>query len=226
MRKAILGSLVFALISGLSVPLSASIIFSPTSVVANSLGNFRGGRVIERTIDQSGLLTGFTSGVTDFNSYIGGNPLHEEDSITPSLNAWFGASGVTTGTVDFDLGQQLLIEQLALWNDDNHGASSITVFTSNDVSFGSSTNVGTFFPTDPTNPQNKLPAQVFDLTDSSARYVRIQINSTHSSSNLVGWAEVAFDASATAAVPEPGSFLVWSLFGLAAVAIRRRRTNS
>jgi len=222
MMRAISSVVVLAVLVVAAGQVRAGMIVSPTSVVANTLGDFDEFRDIGNTIDQSGLSLGFTSGVTDFDTYIGWSPTHAYDSSNPPNNAWFGASGNNTGHVDFDLGQQLNVLQLALWNDDYHGASSITISTSNDSAFGTSANVGTFTPYEHGNPNHDpLPAQVFDLTDSAARFVRIQINATYGH-ELTGWGEVAFD---TSAVPEPTTALLLAC-GLAGLAAAGRRRSS
>jgi hypothetical protein len=202
-------SYLFLVLAGVLVgtaPVAADNIFSPTAVTGNTMGNFDSSRHISFTIDQSGLSAGFTSGVTDFATYMAGSPTHTFDSATPPNSAWFSASGTPTGNIEYDLGQMLNIRQLVLWADDFHAPSAITVFTADNPAFTGATNVGSFAPSDPADT-TPLPAQVFDLTDSFNRYVRIQVTATHSTAQLTGWGEAAFDAS-VAAVPEPATLTV------------------
>ncbi len=197
------------------------VITSPISVIANTAGQL-GGSGPGNLIDQSGLSAGFVSGVTDFDTYIGSSPTHSRNS---SAGAWVGGVFVFDGHIDFDLGSSQLIEQIALWNGTSNSTSAInsfTVFTSEDAGFGASTNVGSF-----NNAQNDasdpFPVSVFDLTDSTARYARLQINSHHGNGTVMGMGEIAFDT--VAAVPEPATFGALSLSAIGVYYRRRRRQS-
>jgi hypothetical protein len=119
---------------------------------------------------------------------------------------------------------------LVLWNyphPNSSGISSFNAFTSDSSTFSTSTFVGVFAPNDNGNALGALgnAAQVFDLLDTDARYLRIEVTNTFRN-NGVGLSEIAFDiGSVTAAVPEPGSL---ALFGaaLGAFGLSRRRKNA
>ena len=214
----------------------AGVILSPTAAIGNDFGNrvFSGFSYEEaRMFDQSGLSTTFSSGTDDFSTYIASGPTH-----TPSSGNFMWSSPQNPsfpGNVDFDLGSEVTIEQLALWTDDQFGPNGITVLTSNQSNFSTSTNVASITPADVTNAP--VPVQVFDLTDSSARYVRFAITGSHNS-QFATIAEIAFDTSAASsggggggggsggtAIPEPSGL---ALLGLAACAlgiIYSRRSN-
>ena len=185
---------------------NAGVIQSPTAVIENTIGDALGFEIVH-AIDQSGLSLAFVSGVTNFDTYLGGNPTHSEPL---SSDAWFSPFGPVTGFIDFDFGSSLIISRLALWNEDNAGVSSMRIFTSNDSSFGSSTLVGTFSPAN--SPGSPVSAQVFDLIDTTAQYVRLEILASHwnDSPDLVGIDEIAFDVSTTtqSGVPEPSSVML------------------
>ena len=209
-----------------TVSYSATVIRSPTAVIQNTAGDFGPLNIIEKTIDQSGLIAGFTSGGSDFDTYINSNPTHRVDFDTE----WNAPKGVLTSTIDYDLGAEYSITRLALWNEDKGGGIvSMTVHTSIDASFLTSENVGSFAPLDNAPDQN-YPAEVFTLASTSARYVRLDVTG-----DPVGvgdfdltMGEIAFETSAptspppTGDIPEPTSFLVFAAFGIGLFVARRR----
>lgn len=207
---------------------AAGVIMSPTSVIANTIGEFNNSYDVGNMIDQSGLSTGFISGTSDFNTYIGGGPTHVGSDNANAM--WFGPGrGPFTGYLDFDMGSTVQLFQLALWNGaigSTANINSFTVLTSTNAGFATPTNVGTF-----TNPQGvgatPYSATVFDLTDSTAEYVRILINSYYGNPNVVGIGEVAFDTgSVNAAVPEPASIAMWTLGAIGLMFARRKRQET
>lgn len=202
----------------------ATVILSPTAATASS--ETSGGYGIGNTINQSGLSAGFTSGVTNFDTYLAGNPTH---TTTAAGNEWFSAYGVTSATVTYDLGTAWAIDRLALWNEESAGIGMFNVFVSLDgVTF---TQVGfNLAPFD--NPLTDYPAQVFGLGLHTARYVRMDVSGCPQpdpggyDSCAIG--EVAFSAASATSVPEPGSLAIFGagLAGFAGLIFfdKRRRT--
>ena len=197
------------LASTLVSSVDAGVILSPTSVTTDMGNRFMG--AIGNTIDQSGLVTPFTSGVTDFDVYA--------PTSTSTQNAsghqWWGALN-TLGVTDFDLGATYNVARLAFWNANAFfGMNQFRVLIDDNAAFSSATDMGTF-----NAAFNQPLGQVFDLTDGTGRYVRFEHLSTHSSSSNMG--EVAFDVSSAASIPEPGSFAILVVAAIG-VAFNRRR---
>ena len=185
-------------------PCHAETIVSPTSYSNNTMGVWSG-HTMDLAIDQSGLSSGFTSGVTDLATYLETNPTHLSENDPP--NFWVSALSGVGGSVDFDLGSTQTITKFVLWQANEYPDEQIdgfTIFTSNVSDFSSLTNVGSFNATF-TAENQPPPAEVFNLTSSSGRYVRLQITSNYGSpGNYVDAGEFAFGV----AVPEvtPDSF--------------------
>lgn len=160
-------------------------------------------RVIDNIIDQSGLSAGYTSGVTDFATYVATDPSHTSDSINTQ---WFSSNGTTIGNVDFDLGSSFTVSQIALWFR-AHGArntAAITNFTllaDDEATFTGATNLGSF-----TNASfTDLSVQVYDFADIEAQFIRMEITGNNGNAGNTAHAEVAFDT--VSAVPVPAA--VW-----------------
>ena len=193
----------------------AATIVSPGTVINNTLGEF-GTRPAAAAIDQSGLSVTYSSGVTDFSTYIGLSPSHG----SATADQWLSALGNTTGTIDFDLASTFPLNRILLWNHSGQigtagaGINGLTVFTSNVSDFSTSVNVGTFSALSQTNP-----VQVFNFNQvTNAQFVRLQINSNHGNASFTGAPELAF------ATPEPTTALLFAS-GLAALAVGRRRMS-
>ena len=95
--------------------LSAGLILQPTSV-STDMGVFSTTSTPAiATVNQSGLSagSGYTSQVTDFDSYIATSPTHLSSGLGIR---WASADGTTVGNFDFDLGGTFTIESMALWN--------------------------------------------------------------------------------------------------------------
>lgn len=196
---------------------AASTIRSPASVLSNSAGEFGADASITATIDQSGLLTGFVNGVTDFDAYIGGGPLH---SLAYAFQEWFSpGGGETFSSIVYDMGAAYTLDRVAYWNEDAGGVSSVSITTSLDGSFGDAIGGGTFSPTDWPGSVD-YGADVHAFAARGARYVRVDVSGIPGSSIWPGLSmgEIAFSSNP---IPAPGTAGLLGLAGL--VGLRRRR---
>jgi len=172
----------------------------------------------DQTINQSGLSVPYVSGTTDFGTYVALGPIHTRNNTPPNYGVSFSLPPVD---VDYDLGSTYNVKEMAFWNypfNFSAGVTGMQVFTSSVPNFATSFLAGTFNPLDDGDTLINH-VQVFDLTDSNARYVRLHVTST-ASTNGTGFSEVAWGATQ---VPEPASLAAMTL---AAVALMRRRGRS
>jgi hypothetical protein len=142
--------------------LAEPVILSPVAAVATSSTT---DRPVERSIDQSGLGSGFESGVDIFDDVIGGI----RHAPTGS-DEWFTAEGITEATVTYDLGRIHQVEKVALWNEDSVGFASAEASVS--IDGASFTPLGTIAPAN--NQIGSYGAEVFPLPF-AARYLRLEI---------------------------------------------------
>lgn len=196
--------LALALTCWFSSGASAATIIGATGATASS--TVGASYDIGNTIDQSGLSAGYTSGVTDFDIYIGTNPSHSYVAID---NEWFSAFNVTVATINYDLGSVMSIDRIALWNDEYSGFGIGNILTSIDnVLF---TTLAIIIPTN-SDAETDYFAQIFGFTTTAARYFRFNIRGCPQPNggghNGCGIGEVAF--SSVAAVPLPAAL---PLFG-------------
>jgi hypothetical protein len=196
----------------------AGAILQPLSATS-SMGSYSAQWLPTFAINQSGITPGYTSGVTDFDSYVAAAAT--TNAGASSFGAWFGQNGVTTGDFDFDLGSTQTIESFALWNDRQtagQGINGFRLYASNDAGFASATQIGTG---DYTAAEGLALAQVYGFAPVTARYVRLTIVSNHGST-ITGFSEAAFEL-AEVPVPAAGWVFASGLLGLAGMA--RRRTH-
>ena len=169
-----------------------------------------------------GQSSGFTSGVTDFNSYIAGNPTHLRDDF----QGWIGpAGGPYTGVLDFALGGSYNVQRFAMWNTANGSTANVqsyTLFVSDVADFRSSTDVGTFTNAD-LSSSSPYPVQVFDSLDTTGQYLCLRINSHYNNGNVVKIGKVALDIGPGNQVPKPGGLALASLALLSLAASRRTK---
>ncbi len=222
MKKILISASLPALL--LAFDVNATVILSPTAISQNTLGNRDANVDIGNVIDQSGLSSAFTSGVTDFDTYLGGNPTH---SLAAGDNEWFAPDGEFLGFIDFDLGAVYDVDRVAIWNEDAAGVSRFELITSLDATFAASTSFGFFSLTN--NPRDvDYLADVISLgAVSSARYVRMSIEGFYPDeqnfADQASLGEVAFSVTAANDVPEPASLVLGGLGLLAAGTVGRRR---
>jgi hypothetical protein len=151
-------------------PVSAGAIISPISATIDDGGPGFGS--IDDTINQRGLTSGFTSGVTSFDTYLASNPGH---TMIFAGFEWFSNFGTTGATVTYDLGAVITIDRLALWNEESSGIGTLDLLSSKDgVTF--TPLASSLHPTDNplTNPLDSPPylADVFAFPPAAARFVR------------------------------------------------------
>ncbi len=193
---------------------NASTVIGATSVSSNGFTNFVPSLLnIDDTINQNGLASTYTSGVTDWNTYFaGGGPLHETDAVGYE---WFAnKTDVLPGSLTFDLGADYWLDGLALWNEDSHGINKFTVSLSSDNTTWN--DVGIDLGLTNWDFNQKYTADQFNWVGQSARYVRLTITEAGlkkladgSFEAQVALGEVAF--SGRTAVPEPATLLLMGI---------------
>ena len=193
---------------------SAGVIISAESAEGTSVGDLF---AIGNTIDQSGLSTGFESGVTDFDTYLASNPTHS----TNGADEYWGLGG-DTPTLDYDLGAVFTIDALALWNGSIDGISEANIYGSldGDTYFL----LTTILPLENSGGQRYI-SEIFSFAAAALRYVQIDIVSCHTPpTGYCRVGEVAFRVADVNEVPIPAAFplLLSGLAGLGFAARRRK----
>jgi hypothetical protein len=195
----------------------AGAIVSPVSVTASNTFDapyFQPANLI----NHGGLVDDFFSGITDFDSYIAGDPQHLNYS---KFSEWFTEEGQTGAVLTFDLGSVMTLDRLALWNDVSWGAGAVSMALSTDgVAY---TGIGGFSPTDWPVYFATYGADSFAFAAAPARFVQLSLSlcpqPNGNPDGGCGLGEVAFRQ---ADIPEPFSLAVFGA-GLAASCFMRRR---
>ena len=218
---------------------SATTIVAPVSAVASSTFTSKAGKdfAIDNTIDQSGLSATYTSGLTDFDDYLAGNPMHTSFA---DGNEWFsgkqkkskkGSAGIS---VTYDLGQAYSVDRMALWNEEFTGLGTTELYASLDgLTF---ILLATILPVDspfaPEGTDIPYSAQVFSFLAAEFQYLKLVMldcpKAPGQKARYCGIGEVAFSAQ-LAAAPVPVAptllLLVTALAPLPWLA-RRRKTRA
>jgi hypothetical protein len=200
-----------SLAAGLGQVGKAGVILDPAAGSTN-MGTFNGAHVPVNAINQSGLSTGYTSLVTDFDTYIASNPTHNTIN-----NDWISASGTIIGNFDFDLGAAFTIQSMALWDIGGNNGSNLIGFqllADTTSAFSNPTDLGSFTANPNTGLLTAGLPEVFTFAPTSAEFVRMVITSNNGAAQT-GFGEAAFDVSAA---PEPASATML-LFGCGLIGI-------
>ena len=203
------------------------------TVIGNTLGPAQGSGpdslfFQDSLFDAEGDRVSYVSGQTLFDIF---DPASVETrSVTNSwVSSLQGIGPPAPGFTDFDLGVSTTVTRLAFWDvpldflgaPDTNSTSNFNVFVSDDSTFAEAVNVGSFTLTN-NGLRSGAPGQIFDLSDTLGRYVRIEHLTTQGGPQF-GAGALAFattDTPVPEAIPEPGTV---ALFGLAGLVIGLRR---
>lgn len=199
----------------------AATIISPVSVAVTAGGS--GGQFwkVDNIINQNGLQTKYTPGVTDFDTYLAGAPKHDG-----RLNIeWFSDDESRSAQLTFDFGKVVTLYKLAIWDENNSTQQSMSISTPDGGLIRS------FTPAE--SEGSRYGAQAFEFRPVTTRYLTLDITGCGQKGHLpqqsveyCGLGEIIFaDGSGIgAAVPEPATWAMMILgFGGIGSILRRRR---
>jgi hypothetical protein len=130
---------------------------------------------ISAITNQSGLSATYTSGTTDFDTYVSSTTAN-----TNASNVWVSAPNNRTGFVTFDLGASYDVNALALWALHSVTINAIRNFTfyadtdANTSSLG--TSLGNFSAIAAVGG-NAVQSQIFNFATTNTRYIQMNITS-------------------------------------------------
>jgi hypothetical protein len=185
-------------------------ILQPTSVTT-TMGSFGAPWAATKMIDKSGLSVSYTSNVTNFDTYIAGNPTHSHNAhqITPAdAQAWASSNNVLTGTITFNLGSLFVVESMALWNRIDAGIGGFTLLADADGDF---TSGAVTVLSNRSALLGRSGAQVYGFIPTPAQYLRLQVLSDAHSFPFVSINEIAFEGDQLAADATPPTSLITAL---------------
>lgn len=216
-------ALAAALLSS-ATPAGAAVIFEPTGVRVESGGPGFGSP--SDTIDQSGLLTRYRSGVSDFDAYVASRPLHDPDFRFE----WFSNENTSAASLVFDLGAPRAVDGVAYWNEDAAGAGRVDFLGSLDGAAFFTLLAGATLTNNPLVGENGVPyaPDVFRFPERTARFVRVQLSGcpqpeggAEFPSCSIG--EIAFRVESPAPVPAPAAAILFAPALGTAFLLRRQK---
>lgn len=175
---------------------------------------------LSNIIDQSGLSTGYISGVTDFDSF-----------VNSTLSTALGDAGFTATesygpqVFTFGFSQQVSLDGIAVWNTGSAGAvSSFALYADTDANFynGTQNQLLQQQSLDTVVGNGWVPAQVFQFGATSTQYIHLIGLDSLTAPDFYGLSEVAFSQSITP-VPLPPALGLY-LSGLAFAFLAKRNS--
>jgi hypothetical protein len=210
--KAIAALLAVAGAWSLTTSTQAAVLLQPTGATSTMGPLFT--TALSHTYDQSGPSAGYSSLVTDVDTYLASNPTHQSFD---NINIFLGRA--TPGNIDYSLGGTYPVQSVVLWSrgsGQSYNAIDFEVYAADNAAFSNPTLLGTFTADPNAGTFLAAAAQRFDVTTTTASYVRLRfLNAVGGVDVIVG--EVAF------AVPEPTSLSL--LVGAASLLLRRRKST-
>ena len=153
--------------SFIATPAQAAVVLSATSITLITGTNRQHAPSV--AINQAGLLTPYTSGVTDWDTYFAGSPYHTKQVDSGGLGAtgyeWWGfADAQNVITLKFDFGSTVDLSGIALWVEEAHGVAKFSLRTD------TTTLISNQVPSNNPGDQNYL-ADRYTFATTSTRYL-------------------------------------------------------
>lgn len=206
-----------ALALSLPAAAQAAVVITAASAVVEVGGEAGEAFAITNVIDQSGLSSGYESGVTDYDAFLAEDPLH---SASGSYREWFSDLGANFARVTFDFGSVFKLSSLALWNEDAGGIGNLKIYALDKL-------IAEVSPLDTTGGVRFYGAQRFDFSEVETQFLTFEMSGCPQGGgayNGCSMGEVVFGGAAAGAVPEPATWamMILGFFGLGAVMRRRK----